>query len=58
MALKAPLKVDMESVADGETVATVAQLDLKRRGGVSIVFSGTAGSYTATAIDNAFFRTE
>ena len=58
VALKARRKVDMEIVADGETVATVAQLDLKRRGGVSIVFSGTAGSYTATAIDNAFFRTE
>jgi alginate O-acetyltransferase complex protein AlgF len=39
-------------------VATVAALDLKRRGGVSIIFTGSNGSYTATAVDNAFFRAE
>jgi alginate O-acetyltransferase complex protein AlgF len=56
VALKAPLTLDFEVQADGATVATVAALDLKRRGGVSIVFSGSGGTYTATAVENAFFR--
>lgn len=58
VALKAPLKLDIEVIADGETIATVAQLDLKRRGGISIILSGSEGNYTATAVQNAFFRTE
>ena len=37
---------------------TVASLDLKRRGGVSIVFTGSNGSYTATAVENAFFSAQ
>jgi len=56
VALKAPLTLDFEVQADGATVATVAALDLKRRGGVSIVFTGSGGNYTATAVENAFFR--
>ena len=56
VALKAPLTLDFEVQADGETVAQVAALELKRRGGVSIVFTGSGGSYTATAVQNAFFR--
>ena len=58
VALKAPLTLDFEVQADGATVATVASLDLKRRGGVSIVFTGSGGSYTATAVHNAFFRAQ
>lgn len=56
VALKAPLTLDFEVQAEGGTVAKVAALDLKRRGGVSIVFSGSDGNYTATAVQNAFFR--
>jgi alginate O-acetyltransferase complex protein AlgF len=56
VALKAPLTLDFEVQAEGETVATIASLDLKRRGGVSIVFSGSGGNYTASAVQNAFFR--
>ena len=56
VALKAPLTLDFEVQADGATVATVAALELKRRGGVSIVFTGSGGSYSATAVQNAFFR--
>ena len=41
---------------DGATVAKVASLELKRRGGVSIVFTGSGGSYSAVAVENAFFR--
>ena len=58
VALKAPLTLDFEVQADGATVAQVAALDLKRRGGVSIVFSGSGGNYTATAVENAFFRAQ
>jgi alginate O-acetyltransferase complex protein AlgF len=58
VALKAPLKLDIEVVAEGETIAKVAQVDLKRRGGVSIILSGSEGNYTAAAVENAFFRTE
>ena len=58
VALKAPLTLDFEVQADGATVAKVAALDLKRRGGVSIVFSGSGGNYTATAVENAFFRAQ
>lgn len=58
VALKAPLTLDFEVQADGATVAKVASLDLKRRGGVSIVFSGIGGNYTATAVQNAFFRAQ
>lgn len=56
VALKAPLTLDFEVQADGKPVATVAGLDLKRRGGVSIIFTGSNGTYSAAAVDNAFFR--
>lgn len=58
VALKAPLTLDFEVQSGGATVAKVAALDLKRRGGVSIVFSGTAGNYTAAAVENQFFRAQ
>jgi alginate O-acetyltransferase complex protein AlgF len=58
VALKAPLTLDFEVQAEGATVAKVAALDLKRRGGVSIVFTGSDGSYSATAVENAFFRAQ
>lgn len=58
VALKAPLQLDFEVQAEGETIAKVASVDLKRRGGVSIVFSGADGNYTASAVQNAFFRAE
>jgi len=58
VALKAPLTLDFEVQADGATLATVAALDLKRRGGVSIMFTGSGGTYTATAVQNAFFRAQ
>ena len=58
VALKAPLTLDFEVQSEGATVAKVASLDLKRRGGVSIIFSGTAGNYSAAAVENAFFRAQ
>jgi alginate O-acetyltransferase complex protein AlgF len=58
VALKAPLTLDFDVQADGQSIAQVAAVDLKRRGGVSIVLAGSNGNYTATAIENAFFRAQ
>ena len=58
VALKAPLTLEFEVQADGATVAKVAALDLKRRSGFSIVLTGSGGTYTATAYENGFFRTQ
>ncbi len=58
VALKAPLTLEFEVQAEGATVAKVAALDLKRRSGFSIVLTGSAGNYTATAYENGFFRTQ
>ncbi len=45
VALKAPLTLDFE-VREGDTaLASLAGVDLQRRGGVAIVFRGTAGAY-------------
>jgi alginate O-acetyltransferase complex protein AlgF len=58
VALKAPLKLDVEVMADGASIAKVAGLDLKRRGGVSVIFWGTEGAYSAAAVQNAFYRAD
>lgn len=58
VALKAPLTLDFEVQADGQSIATVAGLALQRRGGVSIVLSGSDGNYTASAVQNAFYRAD
>ncbi len=58
VALKAPLTLDFEVQSEGQPVATVASLNLKRRGGVSIVLTGANGTYTATAVENAFYRAQ
>jgi len=58
VALKAPLTLDFEVQSEGAAVATVASLDLKRRGGVSIIFTGSNGTYSAAAVENAFFRAQ
>lgn len=56
VALKAPLTLDFE-VRDGDKVlATIPAVALIRREGVAIVFSGSAGAYTATATPNALSR--
>lgn len=56
VALKAPLSLEFE-VRDGETVvAKLPAVDLKRREGVAIVLSGTAGTYAATVTPNALAR--
>lgn len=56
VALKAPLKIDVEVKAGGETIGKVGGLSLTRRGGVSIVVTGTKGAYNVTAVNNIFVQ--
>ncbi|GFE63205.1 alginate O-acetyltransferase AlgF [Litoreibacter roseus] len=54
VALNAPLELDFE-VREGKAVmATVETVSLKRKSGVSIVVTGSAGSYEAISIDNSY----
>jgi alginate O-acetyltransferase complex protein AlgF len=48
----------VELVADGASIAKVEGVDLKRRGGVSVILTGTEGDYSATAVQNAFYRAD
>ncbi len=56
VALKAPLTLDFEIRNGEEVVATLPAVALKRREGVAIVLSGTAGNYSATVTPNALAR--
>lgn len=52
--LKAPLTLDFE-VRDGDTVlASLPGIEMRRRAGVTVVFSGTAGAYTAFSTENLY----
>jgi alginate O-acetyltransferase complex protein AlgF len=54
--LKAPLTLDFE-VRDGGTVlAILSGIEMRRRAGVTVVFSGTAGAYTAFSTENLYFN--
>ena len=54
VALKAPLTLDFE-VRDGATVlASLPAIEMRRRAGVTVVFSGTAGDYTAYSTENLY----
>lgn len=52
--LKAPLTLDFE-VRDGETVlASLPAIEMRRRAGVTVVFSGSAGAYSAFSTENLY----
>ncbi len=52
--LRAPLTLDLE-VRDGDsTLATLPAIVMRRRAGVTVVFSGTAGNYTAYGTENLY----
>lgn len=54
--LKAPLTLDFE-VRDGATIlASLPGVSMRRRAGVTVVFSGTAGAYTAFSTENLYFN--
>lgn len=56
VALKAPLTLDFEIRAGEDILATLPAVSLERNAGVTIVVTGTAGSYRAVAVDNSFQR--
>ncbi|CAN5191093.1 N/A [soil metagenome] len=56
VALKAPLKIDVEVMTGGEKIGGVKDVSLTRRGGISIVVSGSKGAYDVVAIKNMFVR--
>lgn len=52
--LKAPLTLDFE-VRDGASVlASLPMIEMRRRAGVTVVFSGSAGAYTAFSTENLY----
>ena len=54
VSLKAPLTLDFE-VRDGATVlASLPAIEMRRRAGVTVVFSGSAGEYTAFSTENLY----
>ncbi len=56
VSLKAPLKIDVEVKAGGETIGKLDALELTRRGGISIIVSGTNGTYDVVAVKNVYIR--
>lgn len=54
--LKAPLTLGFE-VRDGATVlASLPDIEMRRRAGVTVVFSGSAGVYSAFSTENNYFN--
>lgn len=56
VALKAPLTLDFEVQSQGKTLALVADVAMLRRAGVTVVFSGKDGSYSAYSTQNTYAK--
>ncbi|UTH50083.1 alginate O-acetyltransferase AlgF (plasmid) [Loktanella salsilacus] len=56
VALKAPLTLDFDLRSGEEELANVDAVDLKRKGGVTIVLSEEGGSFSASAVPNTYFK--
>ncbi|MEM6695322.1 MAG: alginate O-acetyltransferase AlgF [Pseudomonadota bacterium] len=54
VALKAPLTLDFELRSGGDTLASVAQVELKRKAGVSIILTQAGDTYRAFAAPNVY----
>ncbi|TFL16190.1 alginate O-acetyltransferase AlgF [Jannaschia formosa] len=54
VALTAPLTLSFEVRQDGETLATVEDVELRRAVGTTIVFDGSEGAWTAAATNNVY----
>ena len=52
--LKAPLILDFEVRNGDATLAVLPEVEMRRRAGVTVVFSGTAGSYSAYSTENLY----
>lgn len=56
VSLKAPLTLDFEVQSGGKTLALLPAIKMERRAGVTVVFSGTAGAYTAYSTQNTYAK--
>jgi alginate O-acetyltransferase complex protein AlgF len=52
--LKAPLTLDFQVQQAGVVLASLTGIEMRRRAGVTVVFSGTGGTYTAFAAENLY----
>lgn len=52
--LKAPLTLDFEVRAGATVLASLPAIEMRRRAGVTVVFSGNAGDYTAFSTENLY----
>ncbi len=56
VSLKAPLTLDFEVQSGGKTLALLPGIAMERRAGVTVIFSGTAGTYTAYSTQNTYAK--
>lgn len=54
--LKAPLTLDFEVQSAGKTLAKLPGILMERRAGVTVVFSGSAGTYSAYSTQNTYAK--
>jgi alginate O-acetyltransferase complex protein AlgF len=54
VALRAPLSLDVELRAGGQTLAALPAVELRRGVGTSIILAGEPGAYTARSFDNFY----
>ncbi len=52
--LKAPLTLDFEVRDDDATLASLTAIEMRRRAGVTVVFSGSDGTYSAYSTENLY----
>lgn len=52
--LKAPLILDFQVLDGEEVLATLAGIQMRRRAGVTVVFSGEAGAYSVFSTENLY----
>lgn len=56
VALKAPLTLDFEVQSKGKTLAVLKDVNMLRRAGVTVVFSGADGTYSAYSTQNTYAK--
>lgn len=54
VSLKAPLTLDLEVQSDGVVLAKLPAVTMQRRAGVTVIFSGSDGVYTAQSSPNTY----
>jgi hypothetical protein len=54
VSLKAPLTLELQVQSKGVVLANLPAIDMQRRAGVTVVFSGSAGAYTAFSAQNTY----